>query len=133
MKAISSFSLAVCFAAFFLMGNAFAQGSAIPHISASEFEAQIGQGNKPVLVQFDAAWCPYCKAMQPHLQDFAKKRGGEIDIVRVDVDDEPDLAAQYDIHGLPTLIIFKNGKTVGRYDGVANTSELSDWVNDVIR
>ncbi len=132
MKVIASFSLALCFLTIFLMGNAFAQGSAIPHVGANKFDALIGK-SKPVLIQFDATWCPYCKAMQPHLQAFAKKRGGEIDVFRIDIDDEPDIAAEYDIHGLPTLIIFKNGKTVGRYDGVANASELSDWVDDVIR
>lgn len=131
MNRIVAFVLAFGFALSLFAGNVFA-GGAIPHIRASEFDALMSQG-KPALVQFDATWCPYCKALQPHLQKLAEKRRSELDVFRLDVDEEPDLAAEYDVRGLPTLIIFRDGKVIGRFDGSAGADELSDWVEGVIR
>ena len=132
MKRNTGFALVTGFLACLCLGLATAQGADIPHVAAAEFSAMIQRSDKPVLVQYDASWCPYCKALQPHLQDLAEKKSDEIQVIRIDVDDEPEIASEYEIRGLPTLIIYKNGEVMGRYDGVADATELTDWVDDVI-
>ncbi len=132
MTKIASSALVIAFMAFFAIALAPAHGAEIPHVAAAEFSKMINRSDKPVLVQYDATWCPYCKAIQPHLQALARDKQDEIAVIRIDVDEEPEIASEYEIRGLPTLIIYRNGEVMGRYDGVADASELTDWVNDVI-
>lgn len=133
-KLMALFSL-LAVAGFLWAGAVRAQGSdeILPHIDAQEFAAQIARDDKAVLIQFDASWCPYCKALRPHLESLARMRQADVEVFRVDVDEEQGLAEDHDVKGLPTMIVFRKGKTLGRYDGVADEAELSDWLDDVLR
>ena len=87
------------------------------------FNEQI-HSTKPVLVDFYAEWCGPSKMMQPSLLDIAERMGDDITILSIDVDKEKELAVQYRIQSVPTLIIYKNGKQLWRQSGVISANAL---------
>ncbi len=93
------------------------------------FQEIINQ-DKPVLVDFFAEWCGPCKMQAPILQDVKQKVGDIADIIKVDVDKYPQVAAQYQVQGVPTLILFKNSKAIWRQSGVATAGLLEKLINE---
>lgn len=86
--------------------------------------------DKPVLVDFFATWCGPCQTQAPILDDLKQRVGDTASIIKIDVDKNPSAAAQYQVRGVPTLIIFRNGEVRWRQSGVFPTDELERLIKE---
>lgn len=87
-------------------------------ITKENFESEVLRSDKPVLVDFWATWCGPCRMLAPTIAKIAEEQEGVIKVGKIDVDDEPELAAKYGIASIPTLMVFKNGEVVKSSVGV---------------
>lgn len=92
------------------MGNAVA-------VSGQNFDTEVLQSKEPVLVDFWAEWCGPCRAVAPAIEEIATEFQGKLKVVKLDVDDSPEIATRYGVQGIPTLMVFKNGEVVERLTG----------------
>ncbi|MEQ1616224.1 MAG: thioredoxin [Hyphomicrobiaceae bacterium] len=98
-------------------------------VSDKTFDAEVLKSAEPVLVDFFAEWCGPCKAMAPALDAVAAEMKGKIKVVKVDVDQNPEITTKYRIQAMPTLMIFKDGKVAAQNVGaLVQKKKLEDWV-----
>lgn len=93
--------------------------------TSDSFEADVLRSSIPVLVDFHAVWCGPCKASAPALEDAAREFEGEIAFVKVDIDQEPQLAQAYNVQSVPTFILIKDREPVQRFIGQASRGKLA--------
>ena len=95
---------------------------------AKETFGEIINGSKPVLVDFSAEWCGPCKMMKPILDDLHQILGDKARIIKLDVDRNPAVAQSFNISGVPTLILFKNGQVLWRHSGVMQARQIASVI-----
>ena len=97
-------------------------------ITVANFENEVLHSDKPVLLDFYADWCGPCKMLGPVIDGLADELSGKAVVGKVNIDDEPDLAAKYGVVTIPTIILFKDGQEVNRLVGVQSKLTLTQMV-----
>jgi thioredoxin 1 len=105
----------------------------IASVTSTNFDQEVMNSDKPVLVDFWAEWCGPCKALSPVLEEIAVEMNGKANIVKVNVDQASDLAQKYGIRGIPTLIFFKNGEVKSTLVGNQPKAEIIKNINSLIQ
>ncbi len=105
---------------------------AISTLTQSNFAEQIATADKPVVVDFWAEWCGPCKMLAPILDEVAGEHADKISVAKVNVDENPDLARQFDIMSIPTLIVFKDGQPAHRFQGASGKAGLLQKLDDFL-
>jgi thioredoxin 1 len=100
-------------------------------VSMDSFQ-QIVNDKKPVLIDFFAQWCGPCKMMPPVLSQLKEKLGDRVRIIKIDVDKNQRLAAQYQVRGVPTLLLMKEGKVLWKQSGVMDSNALYSTLNNFL-
>jgi len=91
--------------------------SSLLHVNDKNFASEVLQSNVPVLVDFWATWCGPCRAISPIVEELAKEFSGRVKITKLNVDENPAIPGQYGVRGIPTLILFKEGKVLDQIVG----------------
>lgn len=104
----------------------------IVHVTDASFEDEVLNANGPVLVDFWAEWCGPCKMIAPVLEEIAGDYADKLKVCKMDVDANPDTAPKYNVKGIPTMILFKNGNADARKVGAVSKSQLSAFIDSTI-
>ena len=105
----------------------------VKHFSNDTFQSEVLQGSGPILVDFWAPWCGPCKMLGPVIDGLADELSGKAVVGKVNIDDEPDLAAKYGVVTIPTIILFKDGQEVNRLVGVQSKLTLTQMVEQAYK
>ncbi|MEK9621425.1 MAG: thioredoxin [Alphaproteobacteria bacterium] len=94
----------------------------------SDFSTDVLQADKPVLVDFWAEWCGPCKAIGPALEEISETHGDAVSIVKLNIDENPMTPQQFNVRGIPTLLLFRNGEVIAEKVGALPKSQLESWI-----
>lgn len=86
-------------------------------ITKNNYQKEVIESDIPVLIDFFATWCGPCKMLAPIIEELAKDYEGKVKICKVDVDNDPELAMQFEVSSIPTMVLFKNGELVNKHVG----------------
>jgi thioredoxin 1 len=101
-------------------------------VSDATFEAEVKKADVPVLVDFWAEWCGPCRMVAPILEELSEEFAGQLKVVKLDVESNPQVAQSYNIRGIPALLLFKNGEVAGQQIGALPKQKLRAWLADSI-
>ena len=102
------------------------------NVTDDEFDGLIGDSDLPVVVDFWAEWCGPCKQMSPHIDTVSEELAGQIKVAKIDVDENPIAPSKYGVRGMPTLMIFKDGKVAATHLGAMSKQAISDWIKQSV-
>ncbi len=104
----------------------------VTELSRDNFEKEILKSDKPVLVDFWAPWCMPCKLIAPTVEKLAEEMKGKVSVLKLNVDENPDIATELSIMNIPTLVLFKDGKEISRITGVNSKEAIEAKINSVL-
>ena len=105
---------------------------ALTQTSDTAFEQDVLKSGTPVLVDFWAEWCGPCKMIAPHLEASAAELGDKVQVIKVNIDENPLTPTRYGVRGIPTLMLFKNGEVAATKVGALPKTKLLEWVQESI-
>lgn len=100
----------------------------VHEITNANFQSTVLNADKPFLIDFWATWCAPCKAIAPHVESIATDMSDKVAVGKVNIDDHPDIAGQFGVRSIPTLILFKGGKPVDQIVGAVPKTKLEEMV-----
>ena len=95
----------------------------------AELQRIIDESPGPILLQFSAAWCGPCHGMAPHLEAFAQNRASQLPVIKMDIDDHPEVAARFMVRAVPTSMVLANGRVLGVHSGALSAGQLARFVD----
>ncbi len=101
-------------------------------VGDSDFSARVLGSDKPVLVDFWAEWCGPCKMIGPSLEEISEEMGGDVTIVKLNIDDHPDTPTKYGVRGIPTMILFKGGEVADIKVGASPKAQIKSWLESAL-
>lgn len=104
----------------------------ITNVSDASFDQDVIQAEGPVLVDYWAEWCGPCKMIAPALEEIATELAGKVKVAKVNIDENPELAAQFGVRSIPTLMIFKGGEVADMKVGAAPKTALASWIGGAV-
>jgi thioredoxin 1 len=104
----------------------------LPQANDSNFDQVVFSDRRPVLVEFFAPWCPHCRRMAPVLEELAREYEGRVRVVQANVEAAPDLVVRYQLRGVPTVVVFDEGKEISRLIGEVPKEELMIRLNKAL-
>ena len=102
------------------------------NVSDEDFEETVLNSKVPVLVDYWAEWCGPCKVIAPTLEELSNDMGEKLKIAKLNIDDNPNTPSKFGVRGIPTLMLFKDGKVIGTKVGALPKSQLQQWVESII-
>ena len=104
----------------------------IKNLSLDNFDNEVSSSNLPVLVDFWAEWCGPCKSLGPILEEISNDLKDQLKVVKVNLDENQDLAMKYSIRSIPTLLLFKEGELIDTKVGLLPKSDLVEWLDSKV-
>ncbi|MGB3503237.1 MAG: thioredoxin [Mesorhizobium sp.] len=101
-------------------------------VDTKNFQADVLQSQEPVVVDFWAEWCGPCKMIAPALDEISNELQGKVKIAKLNIDENPELAAQFGVRSIPTLMLFKGGEVADMKVGAAPKTALASWINGAV-
>lgn len=100
-------------------------------VTDKNFQDEVLNASEPVIVDFWAEWCGPCKMMSPIVDELSSELNGKVKVVKINIDENPNIPSQYGIRGIPTFIAFKGGQAVETKVGGMSRSQFADWIAKV--
>lgn len=101
-------------------------------VTDESFEADVLKSGRPVLVDFWAEWCGPCKQIGPALEEISAELGDRVTVAKINIDENPGVPTRFGVRGIPTLMVFKDGKVASTKVGAMPKSKILEWLNESV-